>query len=1017
MKSMPHKNQHLESDSGSRRRFQCSIFKLKLPFALTLLGALLSILNPQLSAAELGPAFTYQGRLSAGTSEATGLFDFRAALFDALEGGDLVSERLDLIAVPVTNGLFTLSLDFGADVFNGDPRWLQIAVRTNGGVSWATLSPRQPLTATPYATYAPSAGSATLASGVSTGAITSAMIADGAVTSGKLGAGAVKPSNIDDGGSAAYEGFLDTAKGLSTTEPLPFDSLSLVSSNGGTAPSLTFRLDGSAFGTVLGLVGREGISEPYEYVVEVIAHHPDLDPNAQVGRAGGLYFERLERSTTFAGIITGCSLASHEGTGALYTFRIESPLAYLALSSDYRSYQQVSVPDVVSDLYATVASATLSLAVTGTHANRESTIQFAETDFNFFSRLLEDEGIFYFFRQEVEGSPTLILADAVSAYLPAPYEALRYSGNFATNPQPNTECLRSFQKAIRESVRTSTLNTYDFQKPQIPLLVHSTTTEGRGEMYEFGSSATETAVLQALVRGRQERHTVERATSLGAGNAPDLRPGYTFTLDDRTDSRLGGSYLVTAVRHAAFRRTTNGVASLYYGNQFEVIPGDMVYRPALKTPKPVAPACTAVVTGPAGEEIWTDQYGRVKVQFHWDRNGAHDQYSRAWLRVASQWAGKQWGMIFLPRIGQEVMVEFVNGDPDQPVITGSLYNDDQMPPYSLPANKTVSGIKTRSSPGGMPANYNEIRFEDKKGEEALDIIAEKNLSLSAKNNMTNSADYDMAISAGHNLPFSVGQDLTILAGRNLTISAGQGVGINAANDPTLALNVGGTVAATLFQGSGAGLTSLPATALTGSIDDWQLSANVARLNANQNFSGVNSFLGSVGIGQTNPAVALDVAGAIRTTGAIRSGNETGTSQAPAYPSGSDGLVIRRARSTVITAGSVVARTDKLTLERDGTVAGLRLTYLGTPGLQTITCIGVSIESAQVVYHNVLANPETGGSLTLFTDAQKIVHYDISFGDTRNSTVGHLTHVVLDRYDDGSISDPRLVGTITSTYNQ
>jgi type VI secretion system secreted protein VgrG len=1185
------------------------------------------VLGLAAAAAPVGTAFTYQGRLTSNGTPASGRYDLQFTLYDAVTNGTVVAGPLTNTVVNVSDGLFHVSLDFGS-VLDGNARWLEIAARTNGAAVFTNLSARQPLTAAPYASYAPSAGTAALASGVSTGAITSAMLAEGAVTTAKIGAGAVKPANIDDGGSGAYDDLMEMARGLRTTEPLPFNDLSLVVSNSGAAPTLTFRLDGASFGKVLGFVGREGLSEVYEYVVEVLMPRPSLDPESQVGREGGLYFARNGRTTTFAGLITGCSQASYGGDSTLYTFHIEPALALLGLSSDYRIYQDGTVPEVVSQLYFEVTSNTLSETLSGSYPQRPLTIQFAETDLNFFSRLLEYDGAFYFFRQE-EGASTLILGDAFSSYLPAPLGGLRYYGNFATNPHPAEECLRAFQKATRESTSAATLNGYDFTAPKKDLLAKSSDPTGRGETYEFDARVTEPSEMDRLARLRLEWQRVERNMASGAGNAPDLRPGYTLTLEDGSGSDLGGNYVVTAVRHAAFRRTTNGVSSLYYGNQFEVLPAATPYRPARKTPRPVVPACTAVVTGPAGQELWTDKYGRVKVRFHWDRYGKQDENSSAWIRVASPWAGKHWGTSFVPRIGQEVLVEFVNGDPDQPVITGSFYNGDRMPPYDLPGNATQSGIKTRSSPGGATDNSNEIRFEDKKGSEQLYIKAEKDLDLAVNYDMTLGVDHDLPFTVGNDLTLRVGHDLPISAGHNLTLAttndlviwSGRGVGINTANDPALALKVGGTTAATLFQGSGAGLNDLPAAALTGGINDARLSPNVSllagpqtfsgaktftntansftgngssltavnadrldgqhgafyqnagnlstgtvtdarlstnvpRLDATQSFSGGNSFLGpvgvggvagsdaltingnarlnnndlflrdgadlnhglgwygasklfdsanvdgpvlygcdggglgtacssqklalrwrsdgnvaidpnsqnsgallpgltfgsssgegisskrtaggngfgldfytsnqvrvaispsgNVGIGKANPVTLLDVAGPIRATGAIRSGIESGTAQPAGYPAGSDGLVIRRARSTTMTAGHIVARTDKLTLERDGTIAGLRLSYPASPGRQIVTCLGISTNGNQVIYRNVLNNPATGGSLAVFSDPQKIVHYDISFGDTYSSSPAHTARVVLDRYDDGSISDYYLVGTVTSTYNQ
>jgi len=785
-----------------------------------LLSLLIFLLSGLVAAAvPLGVSFTYQGRLADSRGPATGRYDFQFSLYDEGTNGSLISGPLIIPFVDVANGLFTVGLDFG-NVFASNARWLQISARTNGSASFSALLPRQQLTPVPAAAYASSSGMAMLASGVSTNAITSAMLADGAVTSLKISTGAVKSIHIDDGGSGTYDELMGMASGLRHYEPLLFDNLSAAA---GERPVLTFRLDGTSFGTVVAFSGRESLSEVYEYVVEVLSPPVAKDPAAQIGRQGGLFYERSGRITTFAGVITGCTRAAYRTDGMLYTFRLEPTLSRLGFTSNYRVYQDATLPDIVSALYAEDASNTLTAALTVTYPKRDLTIQFGETDLNFFNRLLEHFGTFYYFRQG-ENMPTLVLGDSFASYTAAPYTSVSYYGNYPTNPQPNEECLRTFQRVSREAIGSAALLGYDFTAPQKNLLAETTLSADSGESLEFTASVTQTAELEALARVRAESQQVEHHLALGGGNVPDLRPGYTFNLDDRSGSGASGSYVVTSVRHSAFRRTVNGVANIYYGNEVQVLPALTPFRPARKTPCPVAPASTAVVVGKAGEEVWTDKYGRVKVQFHWDRRGSFDDKSSGWVRVASPWAGKNWGAIFLPRVGQEVLVEFINGDPDQPVVTGSLYNGDQMPPYELPSNATVSGIRTRSSKGGLYANANEIRFEDKKGAEALGITAEKDLNLLAKNNLTIQADHD------------------------LTITSPRGLGINTISAPGVSLNVGGLLAASTFQGSGAGLTSLTASALSGTVGDANLPPNLARLNLSQTFSDHNAFLGHLSAG-------------------------------------------------------------------------------------------------------------------------------------------------------------------------
>jgi len=879
--------------------------------------------------------------------------------------------------------------------------------------------------------------------------------------------GLVPGSSIDDGGSSTYQRLLNAVQPVGGDSSVAFASLAPgVVISGGT-PSFAFTLNGSTY-AVLGFSGNEAISQPYAYEVEVFSSGAPLDPDAQLGLNGSLTYTRNGRTTSFGGIVTACTLSASNTAGLLYTFRLESPLARMALTTDYRVNQGKKANEVAAALYLSDTANTASQNLYGSYPIYENLIQYGETDLNFFSRILEYEGIFYFFNQGAS-PPSLVLGDAPSAYLSSPNSSFVYYGNLNTNVTAGTEYIQTFSKAYHQSTLTSAVGGYNFIQPANSMLAKRSGTEGVGENFEFGSSSVQSiGYNQSIAQVRQERQTAARATMAGSSTAPDLRAGYTFTLSDQTSAGLTNSYLVTSVHHAGFVRVTNGVSTLFYGNQFQVVPASLYYRPPLATPKPQAQPCTAIVTGPAGEEIYSDEYGRVKVQFHWDRYGSSDEHSSAWLRVASQWAGKNWGMIFIPRIGHEVMVEFVNGDPDQPVITGSFYNANNMPPYPLPSESTVSGIRTRSTPGGSTDNYNEIKFDDTKGSEALGITAEKDMSISVGNNLTTSASHDLTTSASH--------DLAISAGNNLTLSASQGIGINTGNNPAYALNVNGTVSATAFQGNGSGLSSLP--------------PNVAYLNSNQTFSAQATFAspvalgntlqvsgtlnanntiyadagaqnagvltpglifggpassegisskrtsgtdqygldfytantirmnvnnnGYVGIGTITPTSTLDVAGDARLRGLIRSGSESGTAEAPSPA----GLVMRRINSTSTASNTVVAvartynSTANITLVRDGTAGGFQIHYPAMPGAVTIACMGMDDSRTARNFYTSLANPGTAGVVQIYLDSLSVVHFECTFGITSNAGQ-HLTQVTLSRFD----NDTNWSGTLMSTYNQ
>jgi type VI secretion system secreted protein VgrG len=260
------------------------------------------------------------------------------------------------------------------------------------------------------------------------------------------------------------------------------------------------------------------------------------------------------------------------------------------------------------------------------------------------------------------------------------------------------------------------------------------------EVYDFPGAYGKKSDGDTLVRVRMQDQEARTVVASGSGSCRAFTSGYRFTLGEHPQSANNGQYVLTVVSHSAsngsFVSAKEGPAP-HYWNTFTCIPFATPFRPERVTPRPMAYGLqSAVVVGSSGEEIWVDKYGRVKVQFFWDRQGKKNEQSSCWVRVAQPWAGKNWGFVAWPRMGQEVLVAFESGDPDRPIIVGSLYNAEQMPPYALPANQTQTGIKSRSSKGGGTDNYNELRFEDKKGSEEIHVQAEKDLTTVVKNDET-----------------------------------------------------------------------------------------------------------------------------------------------------------------------------------------------------------------------------------------------------------------------------------------
>ncbi|WP_366657418.1 type VI secretion system tip protein TssI/VgrG [Fodinicurvata sp. EGI_FJ10296] len=509
------------------------------------------------------------------------------------------------------------------------------------------------------------------------------------------------------------------------------------------------------FGTdevlAIGFQGREAMSDLFEFQIDMVSEDPALDPKKILGADITLKVRHTggdER--VFSGIVRHFSRGMPYGV-SLRSYRATVvPTLWLAtLKRNFRIFQEKSAIDIVKELLGEVSGLDFSVKASGGTTKRDYCVQYDETEFNFISRLLEEEGLFYFFKHS-DGAHQMIIGDATSHYedcAEAEVE-LRTGGDF------HGSALRSWASAADVITGKVTQTDYDFEDPSKDLKTDSTTTADPAihksqEIYHYPGRYTEKSAGTSLTDARIEAHEAVQETVEGAGSTAGLFAGGKTTLKSHPfDGESGTGFLCIEVDHEATDHThlAQGSGAPTYGNVFRGIPDKTLYRPPRRAERErVRGPLTALVVGPSGEEIYCDKYGRIRVQFHWDRDGKKDENSSCWIRVAQMMAGKTWGTIFTPRIGMEVVVQFLNGDPDRPLVTGTVYNGDNMPPYTLPDNKTQSGFKSRSSLKGDGTTFNELRFEDKKEEEKVYFHAEKDFERVVENDDTLDVGHDQKI--------------------------------------------------------------------------------------------------------------------------------------------------------------------------------------------------------------------------------------------------------------------------------
>ncbi|MDC0721704.1 type VI secretion system Vgr family protein [Nannocystis bainbridge] len=504
--------------------------------------------------------------------------------------------------------------------------------------------------------------------------------------------------------------------------------------------------------------GHEAISSLFEFVVEIAS--PTLPLDALAGRFAVLSIEGLHATRHIHAFICEAGYIGESSSYTLCELKLVPAIWRLLQRVGCRIFQELTTPQILAKVLETagIARSDFRFDLRANYVPHGYCAQYRESDFDFISRLMEQSGIFYYFEHR-EDKHVVTMTDHGDFAAPIPGDAtLRLTAE--------DEQERILQFRLTESVRPRRVTVRDKSLHQPGQPMEATAGAGAdSEIYEYPGAFTELGKDAPHKGDQQARLRLEalqatRRRGSGTSDSPRLTPGLAFTLADATRTHLEGDYRIIGVVHRGEQPQAldEGAAGhFHYGNQFECADKRIPYRAPRVTPSPVVHgAQTATVVGPGGEEVFVDEHGRVKVQFHWDRRGAHDEGSSCWVRVSQAWAGSGFGAMFIPRIGHEVVVEFLEGDPNRPLITGRVYTGFNTPPYSLPDEKTKSGIKSESTPGG--GGSNELRFEDAKGREEIYLHGQKDWNIVVEHDKSQQIGHDVALQVGHDRSEVIGGD-------------------------------------------------------------------------------------------------------------------------------------------------------------------------------------------------------------------------------------------------------------------
>jgi len=485
--------------------------------------------------------------------------------------------------------------------------------------------------------------------------------------------------------------------------------------------------------------GIERLGRPFQYELVLLSEKHDISYKDIIGQNVSVSVDKADKVPRyFNGFISRFSQTRYERTLVEYHATVVPWLWFLTRSADCRIFQHMTIPDILKQVFEDHGFSDFIFRLHGTYKTWEYCVQYRETAFDFVSRLMEQEGIYYFCKHQ-NGKHDVVLCDTVGSHLEFKgYEELHYSPS--RDQAGALEILWSWIEQHEIQPGNSAAKEFDFKNPARTSVGVAARDRGiagdKLERFDYLGEMDAESDADRYTKLRLDEWQTEHEVYSGEGDARGICTGVRFKLKGHPRSDLAKEYLTTStefrIESDPFETVAQAREEFIYEAKMTATPITQEYRSPRRTPKPlVSGPQTAIVVGPKGEEIHTDKYGRVKVQFHWDRLGKVDASSSCWIRVAQIWAGKKWGSIYTPRVGQEVIVEFLEGDPDRPIITGRVYNEKNLPPYELPANKTISTLKSNSSKGGD--GFNEIRLEDKKGEEQIFIHGEKNQDIRIKN--------------------------------------------------------------------------------------------------------------------------------------------------------------------------------------------------------------------------------------------------------------------------------------------